>query len=358
MGKAATSAEYVLNQLGELSTQLARTTHAELGDEYFHAPLRIIHQALGFHISVLYKISNVIENDLILEVASVFNPHHVRPDLAVGAKICLDINRPPPQFVNEVAAFRSHGVAAINVPGWGCDLVGSIYLPENLGHGYLLAGDYFSAESGTQAYDVRACEIMCNLLSSALMKAQFETLACYDGLTGLLNSRAIRDELEKVFQRQKRKGNRLGAIVLADIDHFKKINDQYGHLQGDSVLQEVGHLIAAASRKHIDVVGRYGGEEFLLLYEDMDVAQVESVTERLRQTIDAHPFVRIGTTGVPLEGESLHVTMSFGIALLDDPSLARSQEILSRADAALYRSKAAGRNRVTRGAASTKASEA
>lgn len=347
MAKLTHSAEHLLNQLGELSYHLSNIPHQD--QSYFDKPLQIINKALGFHISVLYKITNVIENDLILEVMTVCNPEHIRPDLVEGAKLCLSIDHPRPEFTNEVMAFRNRNVSAINIPGWGCDIVGSIYLPENLGHGYLLAGDYFGEESGTLEHEVRACEIMCNMLSSVLMKTQFEKLASYDGLTGLLNSRAIREELEKTFQRQKRKNTGLGAVVLADIDFFKKINDQHGHIQGDSVLQEVGQLFEAVIRKHLDVAGRYGGEEFLLIYEDSEKDQVLSIVERLRQAIEDHKFRKIGPGGATVEGEWLQVTMSFGIALLNDPSLESSKEILALADAALYRSKENGRNQATLG---------
>ena len=347
MGKVINTAEYLLNQLGELSYHLSNSPHQD--QSYFEKPLQIINQALGFHIGVLYKITNVIENDLILEVISTCNPEHIRPDLAVGTKICLDIDTPPLEFTNEVMAFKNHNVSAINIPGWGCDIVGSIYMPENLGHGYLLAGDFFGDESDIQEHEVRTCEIMCNLLSSVLMKTQFELLASYDGLTGLLNSRAIRDELEKAFQRQKRKKIRLGAVVLADIDYFKKINDEYGHIQGDSVLQEVGCLFEAAIRKHLDIAGRYGGEEFLLIYEDSEKDQVLNIVERLRQTIAEHKFKKIGPNGNPLDGEYLRVTMSFGIAELKDMSIENSKQILALADSALYRSKTSGRNKVTLG---------
>ncbi len=347
MGKVINSAECLLNQLGELSCHLTNVPHQD--QSYFEKPLQIINEALGFHISVLYKITNVIENDLILEVMTVCNPEHIRPDLVEGTKICLDVDNPRLEFTNEVMAFKNRNVSAINIPGWGCDIVGSIYMPENLGHGYLLAGDYFGDESDVREHEVRVCEIMCNMLSSVLMKTQFEKLASYDGLTGLLNSRAIRDELEKAFQRQKRKSSGLGAIVLADIDYFKKINDNYGHIQGDSVLQEVGRIFDAALRKHLDIAGRYGGEEFLLIYEDSEKDQVLNIVERLRQTIEEHEFKKIGPSGSPLDGEFLHVTMSFGIALLNDRSIENSKEILSMADAALYRSKESGRNQVTLG---------
>lgn len=345
MGKANNSAEYLLNQLGELSYQLTNVAHQD--QSYFEKPLQIINNAMGFHIGVLYKITNVIENDLILEVMAVCNPQHIRPDLIEGTKICLAINNPPLEFTNEVTAYKNSNVSAINIPGWGCDIVGSIYMPENLGHGYLLAGDFFGDESDIQDFEVRTCEVMCNLLSSVLIKTQFEILANYDGLTGLLNSRAIRDELEKAFQRQKRKKTGLGAVVLADIDFFKKINDQYGHIQGDSVLQEIGSLFEAMTRKHLDVAGRYGGEEFLLIYEDSEKDQVLNIVERLRQSIEDHEFKKIGPTGDTVAGEYLHVTMSFGIALLNDQTIKNSTEILSMADAALYQSKESGRNRLT-----------
>ena len=345
MVKPTHSAEHLLSQLGELSYHLTNT--APQGTSYFEKPLQIINRVMGFHVGVLYKIANVIENDLILEVMAVCSPQHQRPDLAVGSKICLAVDHPPPEFANEVLAFKQRNVSSMNVPGWGCDIVGSIYMPENLGHGYLLAGDFFGEESDTQLYEVRAFEVMCNLLSSALMKTQFEKLASYDGLTGLLNSRAIGDELEKAFQRQKRKKTGLGALVLADIDFFKKINDQHGHIQGDAVLQEVGRLFEAALRKHLDVAGRYGGEEFLLIYEDSEKEQVLSIVERLRQSIAAHRFQKIGANGTPLDGEYLQVTMSFGIAPLQGQSLQNSKEALALADAALYRSKEGGRNRIT-----------
>ena len=345
MGKANNSAEYLLNQLGELSYQLTNVPHQD--QSYFEKPLQIINNAMGFHIGVLYKITNIIENDLILEVMAVCNPQHIRPDLMEGAKICLDVDNPRLEFTNEVLAFKNHNVSAINIPGWGCDIVGSIYIPENLGHGYLLAGDFFGDESDIQEYEVRTCEVMCNLLSSVLMKTQFEKLANYDELTGLLNSRTIRDGLEKAFQRQKRKNTWSGAIALADIDFFKKINDQYGHIQGDSVLQEVGGLFKSMIRKHLDVAGRYGGEEFLLIYEDSEKDQVLNIVERLRQSIENHNFKKIGANGSPLDGEYLKITMSFGIALLNDQSIENSTEILSLADAALYQSKESGRNRVT-----------
>lgn len=344
MGKISNTAEHLLDCLGDLSNHLSNASYED--KSYFDKPLQIINQALGFHVGVLYKIANVIENDLILEVMSVCSPYHDRQDLREGMKICLDINNPPPKFVNEVLAFKHHDVSAINVPGVGSDIAGSVYLPESQGFGYLLAGDFLGDESDTQEHEVRVCEVMCNMLSAMLMKTQFEKLASYDGLTGLLNSRAIREALEGSFQRQKRKRNTAGAVVLTDIDFFKKINDQHGHIQGDSVLQEVGGILDAALRKYIDATGRYGGEEFLLICEDAETEQVVKLVERLRQTIENHKFIKIGHDGNVVDGEWLQVTMSFGIAPFGE-RLTSSKELLAAADAALYQSKIGGRNRVT-----------
>ncbi len=346
MSKVKHTPESLLKQLGELSYQLTYLNDNDNEQHYFETPLKIINESLGFHISVLYKISNVIDDDLILEVIALYSSdQYCRPDLKLGKKICLNTNHPPPQFINEVYAYRNQNTSAINVPGCGCDIVGTIYMPENLGWGYLLAGDFLGDESNTQDYEVRICEIMCNLLSSVLMKKQFEKLAQVDGLTGLLNSRTIREELEKMFYRQQRKHQPSGAIVLADIDYFKKINDRYGHLQGDSVLQEVGQLIQFNTRKHVDMAGRYGGEEFLLIYENTDPIEVYHTVERLRQRIAKHTFKV--TDSALTTAPSLNVTLSFGLAFLNDPEMENSAVLLQLADEALYRSKTNGRNQIT-----------
>lgn len=97
----------------------------------------------------------------------------------------------------------------------------------------------------------------------------------------------------------------------------------------------------------MDVAGRYGGEEFLLIFGDTEPDQVLTLIERLRQKIADHAFQKIAVDGRPVDGEFLRVTMSFGIARLHDPLADSSREIVARADAALYASKTAGRNRAT-----------
>lgn len=342
--KPIPSAGLLLQRLAELSSQL-RLADRQATD-YFAAPLRLINEAMGFHVSVLYRVTNVIEHELLLEVVALSSEVAGREDLYPGARIVLDSKAPPASFVNEVAAFMQRGISAINVPGDGCDLVGSVDLPASLGPGYLLAGDYLGDEAAVQQSEVHSFTLMCNLLGVLLMKLEFEQLAIHDGLTGLLSSRAIRSELEQWLTRQRRRRQGSSAVVLCDIDHFKKINDGYGHLQGDSVLQEVGALFSASLRKHCDRGGRYGGEEFLLLYDEFDAESIIAIVDRLRTLIEQHGFARIGENGQPLAGEFLSVTMSFGIALLEAGSQESAAEVLARADAALYQAKEAGRNRL------------
>lgn len=177
-------------------------------------------------------------------------------------------------------------------------------------------------------------------LQAALLRAH-ETLqyeSAHDALTTLWNRGAIISFLKKEVERQQRSGQPLG-IMMADVDHFKKINDTYGHLVGDAVLKEVGHRLARALRTY-DSVGRYGGEEFLVIVPGCKLADLAASAERLRRCI-AEP--KIETSAGPVA-----VTLSIGIASgCDDGDRHQNSETLLRAaDTALYAAKAEGRNRV------------
>ncbi len=162
---------------------------------------------------------------------------------------------------------------------------------------------------------------------------EFRFRATHDTLTGLWNRGAILDILKRELVRAQREGTSVG-VVLADLDHFKKINDTYGHLAGDAVLRESAQRIGAAVRAY-DAVGRYGGEEFLIVLSGCDEATVNQA-ERIRALVGAEP-VSTAEGVIP-------VTLSLGVA-----SGGEGQEVeatLRAADAALYRAKRAGRNRV------------
>jgi diguanylate cyclase (GGDEF)-like protein len=163
--------------------------------------------------------------------------------------------------------------------------------------------------------------------------------ATRDALTGLTNRGTLLEHLGKHFALAQRTGECL-AVIIADIDHFKHINDLHGHQAGDLALQEVARRLQVATRNG-EQVGRYGGEEFLFVLYPCSPQQAAYVAERMRATIANTPINLPDTT------EGIPVTISLGTASTFDHEDERIEQLLGRADAALYRSKAAGRNRVS-----------
>jgi diguanylate cyclase (GGDEF)-like protein len=158
-----------------------------------------------------------------------------------------------------------------------------------------------------------------------------------DALTGIHNRRSIIEMLEKETARTHRHGPPL-CVVLLDLDHFKKINDTWGHPMGDQVLKETANLLRQTIRQ-CDAVGRYGGEEFMILLPDTDLKGAEAVVERCRAQLAAMELTNDAGERVPVSG-------SFGL-VCNEHYLAASAEILiKQADDALYRAKEGGRNRV------------
>ena len=156
-------------------------------------------------------------------------------------------------------------------------------------------------------------------------------LANNDGLTGLQNRRRTTERLEVEVARARRYGTPL-AIALCDIDHFKQVNDRFGHNMGDEVLVQVGRALQDTLRE-VDLVGRWGGEEFLVLLPDTDPVGAQIVGERLRACVEAL---------VPFSGGPERVTCSVGVACFESSD--STSGFVDRADQALYRAKKAGRN--------------
>jgi two-component system cell cycle response regulator len=161
-----------------------------------------------------------------------------------------------------------------------------------------------------------------------------EHLAMTDALTGVLNRGAIMARLEEEVARATRERSVLGLGIL-DIDRFKDVNDVHGHLAGDSVLRDLVVRVGAVLRPY-DLLGRYGGEEFLIVAPNADLAQAGVVFERVRAAVAARPFV--------VSDGPLRSTVSVGGTSMGAGDSA--DELLSRADEALYRAKAHGRDRV------------
>ncbi|MGF1543636.1 MAG: PleD family two-component system response regulator [Parvularculaceae bacterium] len=169
-------------------------------------------------------------------------------------------------------------------------------------------------------------------------------MAVTDQLTGLYNRRYLASHLSAMFDRAFWTGQPL-AIMVLDLDHFKSINDTYGHDAGDKVLQEFAERIRNSVRG-IDLACRYGGEEFLVAMPDTDLKFAEVVAERLRQEVANHPVVLNGGR------DEINVTVSIGIASSEEgPKDDTSQKLIKRADEALYLAKNTGRNKVMKSAA-------
>ncbi len=178
----------------------------------------------------------------------------------------------------------------------------------------------------------RVIELQQRLLES---QSALQHEASHDRLTGLWNRGTILDHLARELSRTRREGGSM-SVLLADIDRFKHINDTYGHSAGDQVLCEISRRIRSPLRDY-DTAGRYGGEEFLLVLPGTDAGKARVVAERLREHVHA----------TPVTGESFthEVSVSIGVACTYAVGF-ESTALIHVADQALYRAKAAGRNRV------------
>ncbi len=167
---------------------------------------------------------------------------------------------------------------------------------------------------------------------------RLEHLATTDPLTGLLNRRALSERLTTEMERALRYDTSV-ALLLVDLDHFKRVNDTHGHLAGDGVLRAVAELLAEEARSS-DLVARYGGEEFLVVLPETDAAGATVLAERMRERVAGHAFRAWE------DGHTLHVTASIGVATFPVARIESVEDLFARADAALYRAKADGRDRV------------
>jgi diguanylate cyclase (GGDEF)-like protein len=166
-------------------------------------------------------------------------------------------------------------------------------------------------------------------------RRMIEELAMTDGLTKLYNRRYLMERFLEEFERSKRLGKSLGCIMF-DLDYFKRINDQYGHQAGDAVLKKISAIAAEFIRAY-DILGRFGGEEFMIVLPETDLADSIRFAERLRELLK-NQTIETGAGAV-------HMTASFGVAVLtkEDSTV---DDIIKRADEGLYEAKKTGRDRV------------
>ncbi|WP_163865393.1 diguanylate cyclase [Myxococcus eversor] len=175
----------------------------------------------------------------------------------------------------------------------------------------------------------------------ARRREELLALSRTDALTGLFNRRCFEERLGDEFARSRRYQSPL-SLVMLDIDHFKRINDTFGHPFGDQVLKAVAQTTRSRLRE-VDVLARYGGEEFIALLPETGTADALRVCERVREAIAE---LRVEHVGVDGKRQEVRLTASLGVATVPSADLESSEALLRAADAALYGAKGAGRNRV------------
>jgi two-component system, cell cycle response regulator len=213
---------------------------------------------------------------------------------------------------------------------------GVFFLRRSINEPHLTPDDVEFADTVVKAAVV-AIQRAKILESTMADNRRLEVLAHTDPLTAVLNRRALTERLSSELERAKRYDSAV-SLLLIDVDHFKRVNDNYGHLVGDDVLTDIGALLQRAVRS-VDVVARYGGEEFVIVLPETGTGGATTFAERIREVIELHPFAH-GTGG------ALRLTASIGVAVFPAPGLETVEDFLARADQALYRAKAEGRNLV------------
>jgi len=191
-----------------------------------------------------------------------------------------------------------------------------------------------------QESDVKSLEAVADICATAIQNSHYvervKQLAYLDGLTGIFNRRFFELRILEEIDRARRFNTGM-AVLMVDIDQFKRLNDEFGHLLGDEVLRQVSSMFHQQLRK-IDVVCRYGGEEFAILLSQTNPQHALGVAEKLRRLVETWQF-----PGVPRS-----VTISAGVATFPDHGTSRD-ELVKSADAGLYAAKQGGRNRVLLG---------
>jgi two-component system, cell cycle response regulator len=203
------------------------------------------------------------------------------------------------------------------------------------------ADDYITKpfDSGELKVRLRAAKRILDLQAELIAAREaLREQATHDFLTSLWNRPAILDVLRDELSRAARDSQPVG-VLMADLDKFKAVNDTYGHKAGDVVLAEAANRMRQSTRPY-DRIGRYGGEEFLIVMPGCDLAAAEHAAQRVRSEMDQTPFL------LP-DGTAIHVTISIGVAAKNQNSPANADGLIHAADEALYQSKRSGRNCVS-----------
>lgn len=182
----------------------------------------------------------------------------------------------------------------------------------------------------------KTCSLQADYDAIKIERDHLQAAAFEDPLTGLYNYRHFEQNLEHELERSIRTGQAT-TLMMIDIDHFKAINDQYGHESGNITLIQLGQTLLSALRK-LDIACRYGGEEFAIILPSTDLLTGTYVAERIRHTVE--------TMVIELDDQTLSITVSIGVASYSPTQESTTHQLIEQADAALYEAKRSGRNRV------------
>jgi diguanylate cyclase (GGDEF)-like protein len=255
-----------------------------------------------------------------------------RPGLVAESRMAMDEG----DFENVTTITRLQLEASV-VPGLQADLVVPIAYDEEL-LGVISVGGALSRND----HEKRLLKMVADLTASALVHVRqlknSQEMANMDGLTETYNKRYLQSRINDDVAKADAGNNALSLMIL-DIDHFKHYNDTNGHLEGDDVLKRIGAILKGAIREDTDVVVRYGGEEFVILFPGATKAVASRLAENIRRAVETHPFKHAARQ--PMGA----VTISGGVASFPEDAK-NSVALLRAADQALYEAKAAGRNRI------------
>ncbi len=222
-----------------------------------------------------------------------------------------------------------------------------LHSPENDFIGIIFIGsvnqmNFSGEEIRLFATFVARVALVLHIINNILLFKQVREMAIKDSLTGLYNRRYFEEQIGKEIERAKRYESHLSFLML-DIDHFKRVNDKYGHLNGDIVLEDLARIIEKSTR-NIDITIRYGGEEFVILLPETPLDGALVIAERLRKQVDESTFTVFEKPGEnPIE---IPVTVSIGLTSYSETNPVTVEDLVAQADQALYHAKSHGRNQV------------
>jgi diguanylate cyclase (GGDEF)-like protein/putative nucleotidyltransferase with HDIG domain len=332
----------VFSRMSAITEVLRRTRNYDRVDKIIDTALSATRKGLGFDRVLLLEVDQ--EEDR-LRGRRLYDETHIDVDVH-RIDLPLNLEGPVATCLDDGAAHRvdCRDADPDLLSYLGVVEVAVVPVAVNDEPRWLICGDYFFNNREVTDTDVALFSVLGSQLGLTLENLvlarqadKLQGLALKDDLTGISNRRNLVKLLQREIDRAKRYRSPL-SVVMVDIDHFKMFNDTYGHQAGDIVLTEVAQLIMAASRD-IDVIGRYGGEEFLAVLPETEVSQAIVYAERLRSTVEGFGKERQKTY------PRCQVTISIGVSALQ-PDRDDIERVIHRVDRALYAAKDRGRNRV------------